>query len=600
MKAMAENGGGPPLANQQLRFSPEPDHLSSPGEIDPATDLDLIANTYRAIVDQHAFEKMIESWHAKLDGVDIEGGAASGLSGQLLMQLAAARQTMETLDIPAENDPLSRAVLDVAGPAVVLAPDGRITMMNTAGASVFGGRQGMFFDAGIIDSRSEGDFEALRRAANGRGNRTQAILRILPVGETEKPIIAEGYLIEAPGQEKSYIVIRSLEIEWTAAASRRLAQAFGLSEAEVEVARLFYELRSNDQVAEARNASVLTVRTQMKAVQAKLETPTQADLIRLLAMVASRAIMGERGTVAGWRDPLGREERHTLAGGRVVAWTWMGAPHGVPALMVRGFPMGYLLPQEAERKLKDAGVKLYALSRPGYGNSTLHSDMPVLEDNLAALRFFLDRVIDGPIVGIGMSNGVVPLLAEQQARPDRFRSLIAIGYTGVFDRSGMGRLPLIQKTMMRMTGYAPWLVELMAKSGHRMMQQHGVDWYLERAYRDRPLDMATYADPNITPLLRNACAHLLMQGHTTFVRDLQLARVPIDASIEALSIPLLWLAPMGDGVYDEASYRKAEARNRNIRMEPVANTGELLFYQETDLVIDRIISAVRGNAAPPR
>lgn len=592
---MSEKSGDQPLADQQLLFTPEPDQLASPGEIDPETDLDIIANTYRAIVDQHAFETMIASWNAKLDRLGAYDKVPAGLSGSLLRQLAAARQVMETLDIPAENDPLSRAVLDIPGPAIVLAPDGRIAMTNMEGAAAFGVRQGMFFDTATIDTRSESDFEALRKSANARGNRTQAILRLVPKGDGYKPLVAEGFLLEAPGQEKSYIVIRSLEIEWTPEASRRLSQAFGLSEAETEVARLFYLHRSNERIARERNVSVLTVRTQMKTIQAKLETPTQADLIRLLAMVASRAIMGRRGKVAGWRDPLGREERICLSDGRVVAWTWMGAEDGAPAVMLRGFPMGYLLPQDAERRLREARLKLYALSRPGYGNSTLHDELTVLEDNLTALRVFMDRVIHGPCVGIGMSNGLVPLVAEQQAVPDRFSALIAIGYTGVLDRSGMNRLPLIQRTMMRMTGYAPWLVELMAKSGHRMMQQHGVDWYLERAYRDRPRDMATYADPNIAPLLRNACVHLLMQGHMTFVRDLQLARAPVDTAVDTLTVPLLWLAPMEDGVFDEKRYRQVERRNPNVRVEPVPKTGELIFYQNTSLVIDRIIEAVNGG-----
>ncbi len=596
---MAEDGsedeGNTRLKDQHLIYAPDPQQLASPGDIDPETDLDIIASTYRAVVDQHAFEAMIASWNAKLDRVNADDLQPTNLSGSLLRQLANARQTMEMLDIPADNDPLNRMVMDIPGPAVVLAPNCHIAMMNVGAAQTFGGRQGTPFDLANIDPRSEDDFAALRRTANGRGNRTQAILRLTPQGADDQSLIAEAFLLKAPGQETSYIVIRSLEIEWTETAATNLILAFALSDAEAEVARLFYQHRSLDVIARERGVSILTVRSQMKAIQAKLEASSQADLIRLLAMVASRAIIGQRSQVAGWRDPLGREERHTLPDGRVVAWTWMGAENGIPAVMLRGFPMGYLLPRGAEQKLEKAGVKLFALSRPGYGNSTLHGDMSVLDDNLAALQFFLDEAMKGPCVAIGTSNGLVPLLAEQQINPHRFRSLIGIGYTGVLDRSGINRLPMIQRTMMRMAGYAPWLVELMAKSGHRMMQQHGVDWYLERAYRDRPLDMSTFADPNLVPLVRNACSHLLMQGHMPFVRDLQLARAPVDSAIDALDIPLLWLAPMDDGVFDENRYRQIEQRNPNIRMEPVPNAGELVLYQSTDLIIDRIIEAVTSS-----
>ncbi|MCE1237745.1 MAG: alpha/beta hydrolase [Hyphomicrobiales bacterium] len=594
---MTKENGEVPLVDQQLRFAPEPHQLNAAGEIDPETDLELVANTWRAIVDQHAFETMIASWNAKLDACDDRDDGPSNLSGPLLTQLAAARRTLEMLDIPAENDPLSRAVQEVPGPAVVLAPDGRIVTTNVAGARAFGGRQGMFFSSDLIDPCSRADFAALRKAANTRGNRSQAILRIHPAEDVEPTFLAEAYLVAAGRGDKSYLVLRSLEVEWTADAGRRLADAFGFSEAEVEVARLFYRLRDNEAVARERGVSVLTVRTQMKAIQAKAETPTQLELFRLLALVASRAVMGERGRVAGWRDPLGREERLTLSDGRVVAWTWMGAEDGVPVVMSRGIPVGYLLPEAEEARLREAGITLFALSRPGYGNSTLDGDMPALDDNLACLRAFLDHRIADPCVAVGLSNGIVPLLAEQTANPARFTTLISIGYTGVLDRSGMHRLPPIPRTMLRLVDVMPWLVELIAKSGHRMMQQYGVDWYLERAYRNRPCDMATCADPNVVPLLRSASAHLLMQGHMTFVRDLQLIRAPIDASIEALTIPMKVLAPMEDGVFDEARYRRLERRNPLVEVEPAPRTGELIYYQNSALVVDHVIRAVAATRA---
>ena len=593
MAESGEKGAETPLADQRLLLAPQPDQLDLAGEIDLDTDLDIIANTFRAVVDQHAFEAMITSWNAKLDKSDGDETAAHSLSGPLLRQLALALKAMDTLDIPADNDPLNRAVQDVGGPAVVLSPDGRIAAANVPGVAAFGGRQGTFLERTVIDPRSEPDYAALRRAANARGNRSQAILRILPADPGRDPFLAEGYLLEAPGQDKSFVVIRSIEIDWTEAAGARLATAFGLSEAETEVARLFYETRSVERVAAARGVSVLTVRTQIKTILAKTEAGSQADLIRLLAMVASRAIIGRRGVTAAWRDPLGREEQLRLPDGRVVAWTWMGAEDGTPALLSRGFPMGYLLPAEAEARLRAAGVKLYALSRPGYGNATLDPALDALTDNLVALRAFLDTRIAGPVIGVGTSNGIVPLLVDAAERPGRYRALIAIGYTGVFDRSGLQRLPLIQRTMMRMVTIAPWLVEMMAKSGHRMMQQHGVDWYLERAYRTRPRDMATYGDPNMAPLLRNACAHLLTQGHTAFTRDLMLARAPVDATLDRLAVPLLWLAPTEDGVFDAARYARVEARNPRIRMEPLSGAAELALYQRTDRIIEAIVAAAR-------
>lgn len=583
------------LADQSLMWEPEL-HQDPADEGIDAADMDIVAATYRSIVDQNAFEEMVASWSAKLDPQPTHAERRSEISRQLLGQLMSARQMIERLDIPAENDPLKRAISDVPGPAVVLAGDGRVATVNIEGERAFGTSQGGFLDPEIIDPCSRTDFAALRRAASERGNGAQAILTIMPPEGSpgySEPFLAEAYLVNVSGQNDAWIALRSLEIAWSAAASLRLQQAFGLSQAETEVARQFFGLRNIDLVAEARGASRLTVRTQVKAIMAKTGSPTNIDLMRLLAMIASRALLGQRGVAPVWHDPLNREEQLQMPDGRVVAWTWMGAVDGIPVVMLRGFPMTFLLPGESDARLREAGIKLFALSGPGYGNSNADSSLGVLGDHLTALRAFMDHAIDGPCLGVGLSQGLMPLLAESRANPRRFHSLFAVGYTGVLDRSGLQRLPLIQRTMMRLAATSPWVVELMAKTGHRQMREHGVDWYLERAYRTRPLDMQTYREPEAAALIRNACEHLLKQGHATFVRELQLALEPIDHVIEELEIPLLFLAPTEDGMFDEGSYRLLERRNPRISLELVPGAGELILYQRTGLILDRIITGAR-------
>lgn len=597
-RALSEFKQHPYLADQQFVLSPE--HPAAEEEGVTPVDLEIVAATYRSIVDQDAFEEMVANWEAKLSPARTDPGHRPRISKQMFGQLMMARNILEKLDIPVGDDPLRRAISEVTGPAIVLSPDGRVAISNVEGERAFDTRQGAFLDDERVAPASMPDFMALKRSATERGNAAQAILTILPPSTEAaypEPFVAEAYLLDVPGQSSSNIAIRSLEVTWSSGVSGRLQQAFGLSAAESEVARQFFQLRNIDRIAHERKVSRLTVRTQIKSIMTKTGSPSNVDLMRLLAMVASRELVGKRGRTPVWNDPLQREQRIVTPDGRVVAWTWMGAEDGLPVIMLRGFPMTYLLPDQGEEKLKQAGIRLYALSSPGYGNSSLHTDLDPLEDELQALRAFLDRQIAGPSVGVGLSQGLMPLLAEQNANPARFRSLIAVGYTGVLDRSGVCRLPLIQRTMMQLASAAPWVVEIIAKTGHRQMREHGVDWYLERAYRTRPLDMLTYRDPNRAAMIRNACEHLLKQGHAAFVRGLQLALAPIDHVIEELTVPLVFLAPTEDGMFDEASYRLVEKRNPLISVEPVPEAGELIFYQKTDVILDHIIAAARGNAS---
>jgi hypothetical protein len=151
--------------------------------------------------------------------------------------------------------------------------------------------------------------------------------------------------------------------------------------------------------------------------------------------------------------------------------------------------------------------------------------------------------------------------------------------------------------MLQLAGSTPWVVELLAKSGHRMMRQHGLDWYLDRAYRNTPINQQTVRNPDWSALIRNACEHLLKQGHVTFVRELQMSRHPLAALLRALPIPMRYMAPLGDPGVDPASCRQLERANPMLTVEPVADAGELVFYQRSDLILDRIIAAVHENRA---
>jgi DNA-binding NarL/FixJ family response regulator/pimeloyl-ACP methyl ester carboxylesterase len=579
-----------PLADQHMFLSPQ---LDNGEELEDGSDLDLIASTYRSVLDESAFDDMISGWERKLTTSDV-GTSQTKVSRRLFGQLVTFRDTLDNLGVPATSDPLKVAVSEVPGPAVVISPNGRVATINVAGQRAFGVRQGAQIDPALIAASSRDDYDALLRASSGHSNAAHAILTILPAAEDYgESLLAEAYLLRAAGQNRAHIALRSLEIAWAPRAGDRLQQAFGLTQAECDVAQLFFQFRNLETIAEKRRVSLLTIRTQIKTIMAKMGAPSNIELMRLLAMVASREQVGLTGGAPIWHDPLSRESIVQTSGGRKIAWTWMGDRHGVPVVMSRGMTMTYLLPAECEARLKEAGICLYLPSRPGYGNSTIDASLDVMEDNLVALREFLDRIVGRRCLGVGQADGVLPLVAKAAANPARFHGLIAVGYAGGFDIPGLQRLPKIQRVMLQLAGSAPWVAELMAKSGHRMMRQHGLDWYLERAFRSNPINQVTLRNPDWTALIRNACEHALKQGHVTFVRELQLTHYPIDAALRDLAIPLLYLAPLDDPGIDLDACRRLEKLNPKIAIEPVSDAAELILYQRGELVLDRIIALAR-------
>lgn len=555
-------------------------------------DLEIVSDTFRSIVDQDAFDQLIVHWNQKLDALEDGPGPRGGrFASAFLKQLETAGDTLDKIHVGVHHDPLERIVSEVAGPAVVLSPDLRVASVNVEGIDSFGAGVGGFFGVDRVDPASRQAFDAVVRAANQRGNAAQTVVHILDHSK-DHSFHAEVFLVWLANQPKPYIAVRTLELAWSADTSATLKQAFDMTDAEVEVGCQFFKHCDLEAVAAQRGVSLHTVRTQMKSIQSKTGASSQADLIRLFAMVASRQLLASRGLRSSWRDPLDREQIIVTSEGRKIAWTWMGDPKGTPVVFLRGMAMGYLLPVRAEALLAKAGVKLLIPSRPGYGNSSLHQDMTPLDDNRALMREFMDEMGVAGCVGVGLSDGIIPILAQQDQHPDSFSAIVSVGFNGCLNRAAFRKLPVPQATLLRLAKRAPELLELIAKLGFRMMQQYGLDWYLERAHASTPLDLQTCRDPEMATLVRDACAHLAVQGTRTFVRDMQMFHAPVDGAIDRLAVPMTSLVPTEDGLFDLNEYLDLERRNPRVTVIPVEQTADLLIYQKTDFILRQIIDVV--------
>lgn len=574
----------------------KPDTPSDDAMTTTELDLDIVSDTFRAFVDQAAFDSLIEHWNQKLNALDTEASMLERhFSTAFFKQMDVAADTLDRLDAQVFEDPLEKVVAEVAGPAVVISPDLRVASVNAEGEQSFGASQGTFLSLDYLSPESRLDFDTVLRTAKGQGNLGQTIVQVLDRSTGEPAFRAEAFLLKASNQDSYYIVIRSLELDWSPEVSATLSQAFDLTDAEIDVARQFFENCDLAAVAALRKVSVHTVRTQMKTILSKTGATSQAELVRLFSMVASRQMLRNRGLLTEWQDPLGREKILITDSGRKIAWTWMGAPDGTPAIFLRGMAMGYLLPESAEKLLKRAGIKLLIPSRPGYGNSSLHEDLPVLEDNRVMLEEFLVELGLKGCVGIGLSDGIIPLLAQQDKDPASFNALISVGFNGCLNRAAFRKLPVPQATLLRLAKTAPRLLDLIARIGQRMIARYGVDWYLDRAHASTPLDLQICRNPTTATLVRDACSHLVVQGTRTFVRDMQMFHAPVDGAIDRLTIPMLSMVPTKDGLFDIDEYRQLETRNAHVSVLPVPESADLLIYQQTDFIMGRIIEVVSNH-----
>lgn len=560
-------------------------------------DLQIVAESYRVVSDIGAWDSLVATWDRKISAAGFGDYQLAGAT-HLKQQYSILRSLLDKIGLPSASDPLDQAVGSVSEPAMALSEKLRVVSINRTGREAFGVEQGQIVDLEWLNP----DYRKAMRefvGTSGRNNQHYRIMKTLWRDGREG--FAEVFPVSLPGIAGSFTVVRELTMKWPARMDTVLVEAFGLTQAESEIARLLFAHIDIAKVAQTRNVSVRTARLQLSHIYAKTETSSQVELVRMLVLLATRLVEERQNERLHWTDPLGRETILVRPDGRRLAYTWMGSEHGKPALFVPGVVNGYLYPEEFETTLKARGVKLYVLTRPGCGNSDPDPQLPALQDHADSIAY-LCRALDLRGIAAASIHAAVIPLTEVAARPDNpFSTVLGLGRFLHMTPERFAKVANLPRTLLWLAYNAPWAADIVGRHAWRALIQNDVDWYIQRAYGDMPFDAATTRRPEITPLMRNACAYTFRQGHEIFFEDARLRRTDISPYLQQLKVPFHWLLGAVD-VYDRGRFyetqelQQIERLNPLISIEHVQGASELLPYQKPALVATRIADAALGRA----
>jgi pimeloyl-ACP methyl ester carboxylesterase len=118
----------------------------------------------------------------------------------------------------------------------------------------------------------------------------------------------------------------------------------------------------------------------------------------------------------------------TLRDGRTLEYADLGDPAGRPVLFFSGTPGTAGQAAVVADAARDHGVRLVALSRPGYGAST--NTLPGLAATAADALQLADRLGLGQVVVMGSSGGGPFALAVAATAPERVSSVAVLGGPG--------------------------------------------------------------------------------------------------------------------------------------------------------------------------
>jgi pimeloyl-ACP methyl ester carboxylesterase len=267
--------------------------------------------------------------------------------------------------------------------------------------------------------------------------------------------------------------------------------------------------------------------------------------------------------------------------------------------LVHAAAVGFILPQAAQNILAERGVKLYAICRPGFGNSDPAADLGPVEGGAKAIEALQAHLGIERCLGVAFSSAIIPLLRYASRAPFAMPQLIGIG--GCIPLDQVDHLPVFQRVMFKLVQHAPWAAKLYAHAAYRVVRSRGAEWYLRRVYAECPPDLAALSRPDVLPLVRSSADMQFAQGMEAAEEELKLllARWHEDLRYDGPHITMLH--GMDDRFYPVDQLQEFAARHANLDIQLVENAGDLIAFQHPELIAQRIVDlalqTVRQTAA---
>jgi len=551
----------------------------------------IIDSAYESLTSQDGFQSMITGWAPHVDQLT-SPRQKDRLLSKVKHHFSQAIALTERLSPPAPSNPIASEIAKSSSPTIALSPAKHLIAGNARSEACFGERIGEMMTLDWLAPESVESFQSLRQEASKGEIGTQIIVSLSHAHSTA-PLIAEAYGIIVQTLNTPVIIVRVLEVEWSEAAGDTLKSVFKLTAAELAVAEQFLKTQDIDQLAVHRGATVATVRKQIQSIFAKTNTNSQARLYHFLSLIVQSKTSRKPAQHDIWRDPLGHEKILLDSQGRRIAYTWLGAPNGTPALLSHGSLTGYLFTHAARKAIKAAGIKIYIVCRPGFGNSDPNLDVNALEGARLSMETVMDHLGLSSLPAIGFASGMVPLIYMAARSPGRISRILSFGGSVPLDDDAHYRdLPPTTRVTLMLAKYSDQAVRLALRSGYRQVIKQGPSYMLQKIYGVAPADQNTTRDPDMLALLAASARMLTTFGTDTFERDFPLITYGWREDFEKASIPLHIVHGQDDPVFLLKHAKNFANLYPDYTMKIIQGAGQLVFLQDEEATIAALKSHI--------
>ncbi len=567
--------------------------------------LKLVEHLYQVAIDPFSFDNLLVEWEKTLEQALRHGTEASGFEA-LEGHASRASQILEKLDASSNGSTLPR-LCDVIeldpNPAILLSRDGTVVGANEVARTYLGVRDGIHLaDCSDIEFQSPVDWRTLIEKLQADASGFQGVLGLVAISSTtsRQSVLLAFSRAQCPSDKDVAGLLTALAPVWSKQTQQAVKEFFGLTTSEFEI--VFQLMGGSDaaKIAETRETSLHTVRSQIKSILSKTGFSSQLDLVRQMGFLQRFEPISQRSSRSGALSTGGDGAASSravlqLRNGRKLDYVLAGPRDGSPVLFLHGMIDSNRFPQTLLEQLSRRSVLLIAPSRPSYGGSDpCVSEKTVLGDFATYACELLDDLGIGELPVFGHMAGTLYAVSLAARHPERVSSILSVA----------GAVPMVHRWQFdgmskghRIAGltarHAPMLVPILTRGGIQLIRRGEQAKMMRLLYRDAAIDLEAAEKPEISELIFDRFEFVTRQGHQAFQSDLVQVSSDWSHLMEQVRCPL----SIVHGVHDQAvlieGVRQFAARHAQCDLNVSENSGQLILSNEPDLVLDRLEQLIR-------
>lgn len=558
---------------------------------------ELIDSVYDVALQPNRYEELTLIWNERLKDILLSRNEPTQEFADDLQRSLQILQ-MVTYDELQGKPPLSE--FETSRFAVLAVTEtGEILDGNPAAQAAFSNaeRQTIFnlpFDQGSLDAIHAAVAKSVQRPKNN-----VELIRAVKIDHDGQSLISVRFNGGAL-DNRPFAILQTSDFYWPESLLPLLKSAFNLTQAEAEITRMVTEGMSLSAVAEHRQSSLATVRTQMRSIFQKTETHGQTELVRMaIAFVAlydkvDDSAIREVMTAPPEAEPQNliyprNEDRHVLSlpDGRRLDYSVIGDPNGYPVLHIAPVFWADFWSGKHIGKLADSGLKLIAPARPGYFRSSICPDGQSPAEQYAQDALYLLSELGHDKCSI-LTRGMGAMFAYELAYELKHKidGMVLIGPEIPFETEDVYQdVSPGHRFILAATLKYPKLLELYISAARIYFKRARTRAFIEKNFANAKADLHLLDDPHIMQALRAGLDATYASGTKAVLQCYQDVRNYRYDRVVACQTPATVVLGFSDASPRRAITKKMIADGAKLDLVELDDVAEFCFHAKPDLII---------------